>query len=257
MRDWFAQYTVDVHSPGAGFRLALALRTHGVATFTGVTTRYDLLRVARDILSITPHRDADAHGITEIAQRDSISRRPGFAGFGTDHLRPHTEATACACPPAALMLVCGVPAETGGESQLVDGSRVYDTLTRADPGLLAALSMRRSALFGGSGGHTGSVFTPIDDGRVMVRFRDDALVQFHPEVAGTLPELRRVIARHTISLALEAGQGFLLSNSRWLHARTAFTGRRVMHRLIGDPLPGFDVPRGFLPTYPDERNRAS
>jgi hypothetical protein len=78
-----------------------------------------------------------------------------------------------------------------------------------------------------------------------VRYRADGLVKFSPEVTPWLPLLRDVIDRHTISLALEPGHGYVLHNHRWLHGRTAFTGNRVMHRLSLNPHPEFAVPSGF------------
>lgn len=145
------------------------------------------------------------------------------------------------------MLVCVSPATLGGESLLVDAGRVHDALSRVDPALLSSLSAPRSALFGGAAGHLGAVFTSTRDGRVAVRFRDDPLVRYRPDITEKLPTLRSTITRHTIKLRLQAGQGFLLSNTRWLHGRTAYTGSRLMHRIVGDPTPPFDLPSGFPP----------
>jgi hypothetical protein len=129
----------------------------------------------------------------------------------------------------------------------VDAGRVYDALRRDDPVLLSKLSAPRSAMFGGATGHLGSVFTTLHSGRVVVRFRDDPLVRFRPDIAERLPALRSNIDRHTITLRLEAGQGLLFSNSRWLHGRTAYTGSRRIYRIAGNMLPPYEIPPGFLP----------
>jgi hypothetical protein len=47
---------------------------------------------------------------------------------------------------------------------------------------------------------------------------------------------------------LNAGQGYILDNHRWLHGRRAFTGQRVMYRVNGNPLPHLGITPGFLPT---------
>lgn len=247
MDDWFASHLVDVRAPGSAFRLALALRTHGVATFGGVTSRHEVRRIALSLLAIAAHRDAEPDGLTAIALREALSQTPGCAGFGAGELRPHTESTALVIPPAALMLVCAQPAYIGGETLLVDGGRLYDSLSRKNPALLESLSAPRSAQFGGSAGHLGTVFCRVKDGRVAVRFRDDPLVCYRGDITRKLPMLRSAIAEHTITLRLEAGQGLLLSNTRWLHGRTAYTGPRLMYRILGNPVPPFDIPVGFRP----------
>jgi hypothetical protein len=59
--------------------------------------------------------------------------------------------------------------------------------------------------------------------------------------------LSEAIERHTLIVPLVAGRGYLLDNHRWLHARTAFTGPRLIHRVLGVPAPslptGIPVPR--------------
>ena len=45
-------------------RVLALLREHGLVTFTGITGRTELARVARRLMSIRPHRDAGPDGVT-------------------------------------------------------------------------------------------------------------------------------------------------------------------------------------------------
>jgi hypothetical protein len=54
-----------------------------------------------------------------------------------------------------------------------------------------------------------------------------------------------VISQHLQVIQLRAGQGLLVSNTRWLHGRDRYIGPRVMLRILGDPLPGTGIQPGF------------
>jgi len=107
--------------------------------------------------------------------------------------------------PAALPRLRREPA-SGGEALLVDGRAVYAELAARDPRALAAFSVPRNALFGGGGGHLGSVFTTSGN-LTAIRLRLDALVRFAPALLEHLPVLRRAIAAHTVTVPLRAGHG--------------------------------------------------
>lgn len=194
-----------------------------------------------------PHRDSDLDGITTIAHRADVARRPGFAGFGDSELHPHTEGTALTRPPRMLILICQRPAHEGGDSIVVDGRDLYDTLASEDPGMLTALCADRSVYFGHGRGHLGRVFEPAPDGRVTIRLRLDGLVRFSSAVAHYAEGLRRMVEQRVRTLRLVEGEGFALLNNRWLHGRTQFTGNRIMLRVLGNPQPALALPSGFAP----------
>lgn len=89
------------------------------------------------------------------------------------------------------------------------------------------------------------MFTEHSDGRVSVRLRLDSLARFSPIVQSYLPCLRSALSTYQVRLPLGAGQGYLLDNERWLHAREAFTGSRLCWRALGEPR--FPLPNGFVP----------
>ncbi|MFF7533199.1 TauD/TfdA family dioxygenase [Streptomyces bobili] len=215
--------------------VADALRSTGLALLDQLPTRQDVLDAAADVMHITPHRDSDPDGLTVIRDTGRHTGREGFAGLSNGEVLPHTERSSLATPPRLMMLVCARPATTGGQCLLADGHAVYADLAEDHPDALAALSEPRSAFFGGRDGHLGSVFTPRPDGRPQIRLRWDSLARFSPLAQPYLPVLRAAIARRQRTLTLAAGQGYVLDNTRWLHARTAFTGPRLCYRALGEP----------------------
>lgn len=243
MFDSWTRYCANSQDGERTTGLVAALTERGLVLLDGVTTSDDLLRLAYSIATIVPHRDSDTSGLTTIADIGG-QVRSGFAGFSTCALNPHTDRSGTVNPPALLMMACGQPPSNGGECVVIDGKAVYDTLVKSHPGAAKALSAPRSVLFGGAAGCLGSVFSHSGD-RIAIRLRLDDLAQFSPETTRWLPVLRATIDRHAATLRLNAGQGYVLDNHRWLHGRRAFTGQRVMYRVNGNPLPGLGITPGF------------
>lgn len=103
----------------------------------------------------------------------------------------------------------------------------------------------RTAYFGGAAGYVGAVFESAGPERWTIRLRLVELVRFAPHAVPHGEILREVIDRHTMSLRLGKGQGFVLDNTRWLHGRRSITGPRVMLRALGEPHPRLPLERGF------------
>lgn len=246
MPDSWMQYRVSgSQGTDAASALGPALAEHGRVLLDGASSPDDLLRLARSIATTMPHRDSDAAGLTTIADVGG-QMRSGFAGFSARALNPHTDRSGIANPPVLLMMSCGESANSGGECVIIDGKAVYDDLAEFNPKALRALSSPRSVLFGGAAGYLGSIFTRIGD-RVAVRLRMDELVQFSPEFTRWVSALRITIDRHARTFRLDAGQGYILDNYRWLHGRRAFSGQRVMYRVNGNPRPNLGMAPGFRP----------
>ena len=211
------------------------LPTTGLVHLDGLTTRRSSFEFASRIMRIVPHPDSDADGLTVIHNTGRHADQAGCTGLTSAEVLPHTERSGIPTPPRLMMLVCRRPATRGGECLLADGRAVREDLAAHHPDALAALSAPRSVYFGGAGGHLGAVFGTRPDGRPEVRLRWDSLVRFSPLVQPYLPVLRAVIARHQQVRRLRPGQGYLLDNTRWLHARNAFAGPRVCYRALGEP----------------------
>lgn len=238
-RAHYADMTDPVWQPG----LVARLRDHGLVTFAGITDRAALIAVARRLMTIRAHRDAAPDGVTKITGMEAAAS--GYAAFTDSGLIPHTDGSGVPSPPALLLLACVQPADEGGATQVVDGARIISALA-GNPAALRSLSAPRAAYFGGAGGYLGSVFEPAGPGRIRIRLRLDDLVQFSADAAAAIPLLRTVISQHLTTMHLGSGDGLLLCNTRWLHGRDRFGGRRIMLRILGDPLPG----TGILPGFP-------
>ncbi|MEU3499919.1 TauD/TfdA family dioxygenase [Streptomyces hundungensis] len=227
--------------------LADKLRATGLVTVDQLMTRSSVTAFAARLMRVTPHRDSDPRdGLTLIYDTQRHAGRLGYAGLTRRELAPHTERSGVARPPRLMLLVCASQAVMGGECLLTDGQAVHADLACQAPEALDALRTARTAYFGGADGHAGQVFTRHGEGRVSLRLRMDALARWSPLVKPHVPLLEAAIRRHQITLPLMAGQGYLIDNSRWLHARNSFAGGRLCWRALGEPLPALGhLPPGF------------
>ncbi|WP_328493438.1 TauD/TfdA family dioxygenase [Streptomyces sp. NBC_00414] len=243
--DVFARNRIDLTVTGVEARIAGRLRETGLVTVDGLASRAAVLAFATRIMNVVPHRDSDPDGLTTICDTRRDAHRAGFAGFSNVSLDPHTERSGTPNPPRLMLLVCGQTAVVGGECLLTDGQAVHSGLFADERQAGLALAQPRTAFFGAGDGHTTQVFTVHDDLRVSVRLRFDGLARWNPIVQPYLPQLRAAAVHHQVRLPLALGQGYLLDNERWLHARRAFTGDRLFWRALGEPL--FPMPHGFFP----------
>jgi alpha-ketoglutarate-dependent taurine dioxygenase len=225
-----------------------ALRERGLAFLSGVDGPEAMLGLAAHLMTVVAHPDDDALGITTLTDLGPAGNGPNAAGFSARALPAHTDRSGVPDPPGLLMLVCAVPADSGGASLLADGRLVHEHLAAAEPQALTALHQPRTVLYGGGAGHLACVFaTDPASGRIRARLRLDDLASFAPDVAAWIPTLATAIDRHSTTVTLRPGDGMILDNHRWFHARQSFTGPRRMHRILGDPLPHLDIRTG-IPT---------
>jgi Taurine catabolism dioxygenase TauD, TfdA family len=241
--DTFRAHHADILDPAQQPRVIALLREHGLVTFTGITSRTELASAAGMLMNVRPHRDAGPDGVTVIT--DTQTTDPGYAAFTDAELIPHTDGTSMPDPPGLLLLTCQQPASHGGNTLLADAARITATLAGQHPAALRALSAPRAAYFGAAAGYLGPVCEPTGHGRARIRLRLDDLAMFSADATPLIPLLRAVIAQHQQTIHLDAWQGLLVSNTRWLHGRDRYTGPRIMLRILGDPLPGTGIQPGF------------
>lgn len=241
--DTFLAHYADIRDPAQHSRVSAQLDEQGLVTFSGIADRAALVAVARRLLTIRPHRDAGPDGVTVIT--DTHTKDAGYAAFTDAELVPHTDGSSQPAPPGLLLLACLRPAEKGGTTIVADGTRVIGTLADRYPAALHALSAPGAAAFGTDGSYLGSVCEPAGPGRTAIRLRLDDLVRFSADAADVLPLLCAVIRQHLETFRLRAGEGLVLSNTRWLHGRDHYSGRRVMLRILGDPVPGTGIKPGL------------
>lgn len=75
--DTFRAQHVQLGEPGWQPHIAAHMRDEGVVTFSGVTSRAVLVAIARQLMTIMPHRDADSDGVTVIT--GTQAKGPGYA----------------------------------------------------------------------------------------------------------------------------------------------------------------------------------
>ncbi|MFI5980528.1 TauD/TfdA family dioxygenase [Streptomyces sp. NPDC051555] len=230
--------------------IASRLQSQGLATIEGLTTRTAVLAFAQRVMRLAAHRDSDSDELTTIRDIGHRSLQPGLGGLGNGELLTHTERSSEPSPPRLMLLVCHRPATTGGDVILTDGQAIHGYLAKHFPAALEAFALPNTAFYGDGGGHPSQVFTRHPGQRASIRLRQDSLAAFSPLVRGYLPQLRQAIDAVQVRLTLEAGQGYLIDNSRWLHARAAFTGNRVCLRALGTPR--FPMPTGFPHAAPNQ-----
>lgn len=219
------------------------LRSRGLATVEGLDTRAEVLAFAQQVMTLAPHPDSDPDALTTIRDRGAAPRRPGLAGLGTGELLAHTERSSLPRPPRLMLLVCQRPAASGGEVLLTDGRALHALLLERAPRALEMMALPGTAFYGDGGGHPSQIFTRHRGERVSIRLRQDTLAAFSPLLTPHLPHLRLGIEALQQRITLDAGQGYLIDNSRWLHARIGFRGDRVCLRALGDPRT--PIPPGF------------
>jgi hypothetical protein len=252
MNETFARHFVDRGAADFIDRVKARLDDDGLVTFGGVSSEDQALSLANSLGSIYHHRDSDEHGITRLVAKDDLSPDADLRGFSPSELLPHTDRSGVAAPPGLIILVCQKPAPSGGATILADGLTIYRHFSRFQPDALEALSAPRSAVFGGSDPlYIGSVFAPLEDGRVYTRFRADGLGYYSAPILSAVTKLQDAISQFTTSFLLGAGEGYIVQNGRWFHGRTTFSGSREVLRVLVEEGDGHSMTDrrffGFLP----------
>ncbi|MFJ3625799.1 TauD/TfdA family dioxygenase [Streptomyces albidoflavus] len=225
--------------------ISAQLAARGIALFQGVEGASHLLEVAQTLGSIVPHPDGDENGVTVIAERRERALDAMSAGFSRAALEPHTDRANLTIPPALLLTLCTVSA-VGGESTFADGAVVHRTLASHDPLALQALCRPDAVSYGRTHVYTGPVFEPVGhEPRMRLRLWPKEAGRFSPEAESALAPLHRAIATAVMTVQLEAGQGYVVDNHRWLHGRRSFTGDRVMLRIGVRPLRSAELRTGI------------
>ncbi|MDG4839847.1 TauD/TfdA family dioxygenase [Micromonospora sp. WMMD967] len=174
-----------------------------------------------------PHQVAE--GLTVIAPRIRTDEQDNEAGFTDLALSPHTDRSLHARPPSVLATLMLTPARAGGSATLVDGAQVLALVRQcAEDSEIAGLRLRTAT------GRPGPAVVEIGGSHARIRYRDDRIAGPYSTDGRTdvVVAIRRLIAETAQTLHLDAGDGYLVHNHRFLHGRTAFTGDRSLVRFL-------------------------
>lgn len=227
-----------------------AISELGIAFIHSIRTPASAKAVAALLGEVRTHRDANEDGITVVAPKPTESGRAGLQGFGYQPLFPHTDRTIAPVPPDLVFIWCEEASTAGGVSLLVDASEVYRELCESSPEIAEQLSQPDAAVFESDGTFIRSpVFFDVKSpkGRICVRFRYDKLLYINSAYCAAMPILRATISAKAARVRLGPGQGYVASNTRWLHGRTGFSGSRRFMRLLIDMKDSAD--RGFVASF--------
>jgi alpha-ketoglutarate-dependent taurine dioxygenase len=180
------------------------------------------------------HPHETAGGLTIIHPQLPSSEDLGRAAFTSRGLKLHTDRAIELDPPAILATLVLENSDLGGETLLLDGQLMSHTLL-ANRDVLSDLVL--------SDGASGSVRVFEVDGSVCrIRYRDDDVA--HPAaLTDNAAFVLRQLHQHMelpLRLRLQAREGYLIHNHRYLHGREAFAGHRVIARFLADVPPDSD-----------------
>ena len=158
-------------------------------------------------------------------------------GLSADHFLElffHTDRSGWDLPPRLLLTTLKVQCQTGGESLLVDGYKVIDSIRVHDSFLYKLLTSSKHSSFKADDG----IFRPrpiYDEKTGIFRFRFDDDIQLSASLVDRFADLRQLVYKHAHAIALQPGQSYLVDNHRFLHGRTSFTGPRELLRVLAHP----------------------
>ena len=247
----------------------------------------DLLRKVRDfgfVLVRGGPREPDgivAHaalvgemGEAAYGQIFDLSTKASVQTLGNTMLAvpPHTDEAYRAVPPGILVLFCVRPALAGGETVLVDGFQIAETLRREDPEAFALLARVRQPFHrihdGTIDQRTRAPVLVLDDAGALVGFR------FHTRTAAPLDLPAELIepvyaANHRLSALMTAaenqvrfslapGEAVLFDNHRVMHSRRPFDDPERFLRICNVSRDSFHQRLRLLATelgYPEEADQ--
>lgn len=201
-------------------RIRHSVDSEGLALIEGLTPQ-TILSLSRAFGPLLVQDDTDQDGLK------TVEFEAAMAGSAI-----HTDRSNMVAPPPLVLIGCFEQATNGGETLFCDGKALAQRLQQNNLEAWRALSMPQSACFGRPGyQHNSAIFSV--ESSVVMRFRTDPWGFYNAQVWKHLPTLLDLIHAHTTSVRLEAGQGYLVNNLRWLHgARLGQGGRRHIVRTM-------------------------
>lgn len=173
------------------------------------------------------HPHADRRGVTIVRPTPNAP----FTERGLSHnaLAPHTDRAQVDLPPGIVGLLCVRGATSGGRSTLVD---IGTVLRRLAPSMSVSELSRVLRIRVDYSGKLLPMLWMDEHGGFFVRYRDDDTAHPSSRDPYILARLRAMMAECRQEVLLAPGDGYIISNRRWLHGRAEFLGDRMMSRIL-------------------------
>jgi alpha-ketoglutarate-dependent taurine dioxygenase len=180
---------------------------------------------------VVANLDASKNGITEITEEKTGNNQKNSRAFTRMSLVPHTDRSTIINPPKYLLNWVQEKSPYGGETLLLDGKNLYQEIKKEYPQHLKILLDKIAMFSDGINSYISPIFKKQKNGDITIRFRDDNCVSFSDEAKPAVTILQKLISEKSVSYSFEAGEGYLIDNTRWLHGRNAYSGHRLICRI--------------------------
>lgn len=193
----------------------------------------DVANRVKTLGEVLRHPDSPDQDFTPIISTGVADYLPGQRGFSTRDLVPHTDQATRERPPELLSFLCLDRAKVGGASVMIDGKAVFDHLAYQHPQFLSQLMDPSSVYHRYEDSFSPiPIFDRLNERDVLLRARFDELSYANSQLWDAMITLKHIMSDLTLRYELQSGEGYILQNTRWLHGRESFSGRRSCLRLL-------------------------
>ncbi|MBT4446525.1 hypothetical protein HOA92_00915 [archaeon] len=215
------------------------LESDGYVIVDSISSRANLLDLARSYGEIVLHPEADNEGVLTITpDPEKVIGPSGFA-FSEKAIPFHTDGPGVSTykqfqGPADLLFLWYKSAQISGGSPIIsDGALVYSTLFEESPDVLL-----RSGSFLTQPNHmyTGPLFESGE--KTKIRFKESGPDSYWDE--RTFDQFIGAVDKHKRVLPIRSGQVLILDNRRMLHSREKLNSEeaRELHHVLVYSNPG-------------------
>jgi Taurine catabolism dioxygenase TauD, TfdA family len=221
-----------------------AIERDGYCILDGHHSEDEIIAHLLHLGPLIQHRDSENTGVTYLAARSKVAGLPGFAGFSSEALPPHTDRSASPVPPRLLAMAWHTASPAGGDLSIHDFAKILPGLRRNHPAVVKLITEQLRVRYNdGEQSFDGPILEPVANKRYRLRFRIDGNGYYRFVDSSLVTLLVHEINRMQVPIRLAPGQLVIVDNHRCLHSRTHYQGERLVSRVLLDTdllQPGFE-----------------
>ncbi|WP_373282614.1 TauD/TfdA family dioxygenase [Blastomonas aquatica] len=211
------------------------IEIHGYHIVDGCHSEGDVLAFLSRLGNTVQHRDSESTGVTYLATKGGIANLPGFAGFSSEALPPHTDRSALPVPPRLLAMGWCFASSAGGDLSVHDFAKILPRLRKAHPSVVDLITEQlRIRYDDGEQSFHGPMLEAVGENRFRLRFRIDGNGYYRFVDSALISLLVQEINRTQMPVRLGPGQLIIIDNHRCLHSRGHYCGERLVLRVLLD-----------------------